>query len=168
MPFPTTVSIFKIPDAAAPAPFVKVIATFPPGVPTPYASAAPFPREPPVTTATLPANFCPLLLLICFSVFVLNCYLFVSLSCLAAETDVVVQFEDIKPCLDVLAGLAEFSDKFGKKLERLGVAVWPALFKICRPGFDFPRSPRGFGMGLDPFKDFAVAFAGNQLLQKGF
>src|SRR6266478_1996130 len=28
--------------------------------------AAPILREPPVTTATLPVNFCPLLLLICF------------------------------------------------------------------------------------------------------
>src|SRR5882724_3950931 len=41
----------------------------------------------------------------------------------SSETDIVVQFDRFKPCFDVLAGLAEFSDIFGKKLERFGVAV---------------------------------------------
>src|SRR6266700_5857839 len=42
------------------------MATLAPSAARRFAIAAPIPREPPVTTATLPANFCPLLLLIYF------------------------------------------------------------------------------------------------------
>src|SRR6266404_1609368 len=42
------------------------MATLAPSAARRFAIAAPIPREPPVTTATLPANFCPLLLFICF------------------------------------------------------------------------------------------------------
>src|SRR5437867_4218235 len=55
------------------------MATLAPSAARRFAIAAPIPREPPVTTATLPANFCPLLLLICFVLFfvcffVLRCF----------------------------------------------------------------------------------------------
>src|SRR5438046_1119406 len=117
------------------------MATLAPSAARRFAIAAPIPREPPVTTATLPANFCPLLLFICFAL-----SLFVSLSGLASETDVVVQFDGVKPCFDVLAGLAEFPDIFGKKLERFGVAVRPTPLHISAPGFHLPRRSRNLGM----------------------
>src|ERR1041385_8179638 len=56
---------------------------------------------------------------------------------------------------------------FGKERKCFGVAVRPAFFHESRPGFDFPWSARGLGMGLDPFKYLPVAFAGCQLLQQG-
>src|SRR5882672_2378265 len=141
------------------------MATLAPSAARRFAIAAPIPREPPVTTATLPANFCPLLLFICFA---LSLFLFVSLSGLASETDVVVQFDGVKPCFDVLAGLAEFPDIFGKKLERFGVAVWSAFFHVGGPGFDFPRRAPALGMRPHPFEDFPVAFSFSQFLQKSF
>jgi hypothetical protein len=67
-------------------------------------------------------------------------FLFVSLSGLASETNVVVQFDGVKPCFDVLPGLAEFPDISGKKLERFRVAVRSTFFHESRPGFDFPAN----------------------------
>src|SRR5882762_994628 len=52
------------------------MATLAPSAASRLAIAAPIPREPPVTTETLPANFCPLLLLIYF-VLSLLCVVFV-------------------------------------------------------------------------------------------
>src|SRR5712664_3615620 len=103
------------------------MATLAPSAARRFAIAAPIPREPPVTTATLPSNFCPLLLFICFVPFLFLFFVVFVARALrfSSETDVVVQFDGVKPCLDVLAGLAEFPDIFGKKLERFGVAVRP-------------------------------------------
>src|SRR6266404_2893745 len=67
--FPPGRSISLTTEAAASAPLVYVIATLAPSAASRLAIAAPIPREPPVTIATLPANFCLLLLLICFVLF---------------------------------------------------------------------------------------------------
>src|SRR6266404_10009774 len=67
--FPPGRSISLTTEAAASAPLVYVIATLAPSAASRLAIAAPIPREPPVTIATLPANFCPLLLLIRFFLF---------------------------------------------------------------------------------------------------
>jgi len=56
---------------------------------------------------------------------------------------------------------------FGKERKCFGVAVRRAFLHESRPGLDFPWGARVFGMGLDPFKDFPVAFAGRQFLQQG-
>src|SRR6266404_5818645 len=79
--FPPSSSIaFTTADAAL-ASFAYVIATLAPSAARRLAIAAPMPREPPVTTATLPANFCPLLLLISFVP-----SLFLVLRCLSVRT----------------------------------------------------------------------------------
>src|SRR6266852_5253162 len=79
--FPPSRSIAFTTAEAALASFAYVIATLAPSAARRLAIAAPMPREPPVTTATLPANFCPLLLLICFVPF-----LFLVLRCLSVPT----------------------------------------------------------------------------------
>src|SRR2546423_9525080 len=73
-PLGASSSIASTTAEAALASFEYVIATLAPSAARRLAIAAPMPREPPVTTATLPANFCPLLLLIiCFVPFFVSC-----------------------------------------------------------------------------------------------
>src|SRR6266568_2057942 len=115
------------------------MATLAPSAARRFAIAAPIPREPPVTTATLPANFCPLLLLMCFVPFCPVLFSWAWNLRFSSETDIVVQFDGFKPCFDVLAGLAEFPDIFGKKFERFRVAVRSAFLHEGRPSFDLPR-----------------------------
>src|ERR1700684_395418 len=52
-----------------------VITTCAPSSTKRLAVAKPIPLLPPVITASLPANFCPWLLLICFFLLVLRCFL---------------------------------------------------------------------------------------------
>src|ERR1700691_383079 len=56
MAFPPARSISLTTDAAASAPFVYVSATAAPSAARRLAIAAPIPREPPVTSATLPSS----------------------------------------------------------------------------------------------------------------
>ncbi len=58
-------------------------------------------------------------------------------------------------------------DVFSEAGESFGVAIRAAFIEVSRPGFDFPRSARRLGVFQDPGKDFAVAFAGSQLLEQG-
>src|SRR5712671_2088626 len=55
--FPPAPSISLTTEAAASAPFEKVIATFAPSAASRLAIAAPIPREPPVTSAALSVRF---------------------------------------------------------------------------------------------------------------
>src|SRR5712664_1174656 len=144
------------------------MATLAPSAARRFAIAAPIPREPPVTTATLPANFCPLLLLMCFVPFCPVLFSWAWNLRFSSEAGVVIEFNGVEPCLDVFASLAEFPDVFGKPGETLSIAVGPPLFHVSRPGFDLPRRSRSFGVGLDPSEDFPVALSRGQLLQKGF
>src|SRR5882672_435209 len=117
--------------------------------------AAPIPREPPVTIATLPANFCPLLLFMCFvPFFCSSLFSWARDSRLSSEADVVIEFNGVEPCLDVFASLALLTDVSGKQSERFGVAVWSAFFHVDKPSFDFPRCAPALGMRPHPFEDF--------------
>src|SRR5204862_4580017 len=100
------------------------MATLAPSAARRFAIAAPIPREPPVTTATLPANFCPLLLFIRFVPFLFCFSLFSWAWALrfSSKTGIVVEFNGVEPRLDVFASLALLADVFGKQRERFGVA----------------------------------------------
>src|SRR5882724_6910353 len=138
------------------------MATLAPSAASRLVIAAPIPREPPVTTATLPANS---VVLICFVPICFELFFGRRLSCLASETDVVVQFNGVEPRLDVFASLAVLPHVFGKPGESFTIAVGPPLFHVSGPGFDLPRRTRGLGMGLDPCEDFPIALSSGQLLQ---
>src|SRR5205085_3264320 len=59
-------------------------------------------------------------------------------------------------------------DVIGEKCERLGVAVRTAMFMKLAPLLDFPRRALVFRVGVDPFENFAIAFAGGELFaQRG-
>src|SRR5204863_434353 len=84
-----------------------------------------------------------------------------------AKGDVVVKIDEIEPGLHVFAVLGELADVLGEILERLDVAARAAASDERAPGVDFPRSALRFRLGVDPFNDFAVAFAGGQLVFQG-
>jgi len=86
----------------------------------------------------------------------------------SSEAGVVIEFNGFEPGFDVFACFGKLAEVFGKERQRFRVAVGAAFFHESRTSFDFPRCARRFGMGLNPFKDFPVAFAGGQLLQKSF
>jgi hypothetical protein len=85
-----------------------------------------------------------------------------------AEADVVVEIDGVEPRLDVFASLGVLPNVFGKKGQSFAITFRSPLFHVTGPGFDFPRGARRLGIGVDPFKDFTVAFPGRQLLRKGF
>src|SRR6267378_5542200 len=144
------------------------MATLAPSDASRLAIAAPIPREPPVTTATLPANFCPLLLLMCFVPFCPVLFSWARALRFSSKAGVVIEFNGVEPCLDVFASLAVLADVFGKPGESLSIAVGPPLFHVSGPGFDFPRRARDLGMRPHPFEDFPVTFSFSQFLQKSF
>src|SRR6266851_1840027 len=147
------------------------MATLAPSAARRFAIAAPIPREPPVTTATLPANFCPLLLFIKFCSFFVFCSSLFSWARalrFSSKAGVVIEFNSVEPCLDVFASLAVLADVFGKPGESLTIAVGTPPFHVSGPGFDLPRRSRDLGMSLDPFEDVPVTLSSAQLFQKGF
>src|SRR5438445_12971789 len=75
----------------------------------------------------------------------------------SSKAGVVIEFNGVEPCLDVFASFAELPEVFGKPGETLSIAVGPPPLHISRPGFDLPRRPRSFGVGLDPSEDLPVA-----------
>src|SRR5215475_12741438 len=77
----------------------------------------------------------------------------------AAETDEVVKFEQVGPGLNVFAGAGEFGDGLGEELQRFRVAVRATAIHVLAPLLDFPRCAFVFGVGLNPFQDFAIALA---------
>src|SRR5258708_7721414 len=78
---------------------------------------------------------------------------------LATEADEVVKLKQVGPGLDVFAGLGELRYVIGEELQRLRVAVRAAAIHVIAPLLDFPRRAFVFRVGLNPFQDFAVAFA---------
>src|SRR5438270_8045591 len=76
----------------------------------------------------------------------------------------VIEIHEIEPGFDVFALLREFADIFGKKLQRLDIAARTAPVHETAPLIDFPGRVFMLRVGLDPFEDFAVAFAGGELL----
>src|SRR6202011_4931953 len=86
----------------------------------------------------------------------------------ASRADVVVEIDGVEPRLDVFASLGVLPNVFGKKGQSFAITFRSPLFHVTGPGFDFPRGARRLGIAVDPFKDFAVAFPGRQLLRKGF
>src|ERR1700682_4499214 len=79
-----------------------------------------------------------------------------------AESDVIVEVEVIVPRFYVLAGLADVTDAFGKKLERFHVAIRAALIVISAPLLDFPWRTFVRRVLLNPRQHLAVAFAGGE------
>src|SRR5256885_2083121 len=88
-------------------------------------------------------------------------------SWLAAESDVVVQIDELEPGLNIFAVLREVADVLGEGLKRLDITARSAACHIRAPGVDLPGGAFMFSVCVHPFKDFAVAFAGGQLLLQG-
>ena len=76
----------------------------------------------------------------------------VSGSCFPAEADVVVEIDGVEPRPDVFASLGVLPNVFGKKGLSFAITFRSPLFHVTGPGFDFPRSARRLGIGVDPFK----------------
>src|SRR5437764_9333607 len=87
---------------------------------------------------------------------------------LAAEADMIVEIDQLEPCLYVFAIVGEFADVLGEVLKGLDVAARTSAHHECAPGIDLPGRAFLFRVGVDPFQDFAVPFArGKLLLQSG-
>src|SRR6266404_744489 len=114
------------------------MATLAPSAARRFAIAAPIPREPPVTTAILPANCCPLLF-ICLVLLCSSLFSWARALRFSSKAGVVIQFNGVEPCLDVFASLAVLADVFSKPGESLAITVGPPLFHVSGPGFDLPR-----------------------------
>src|ERR1044071_27343 len=164
----TVVTFLPIKAAASFNSFSRrpVITTCAPSSTKRLAVAKPIPLFPPVMTAIFPANFCPLLLLICFFLFVFRCFFMLKLR-FSSKADIVIEFAEFEPGFDVFSGFGKTAQGFSEEGKCFGVAVRRALFHESRPGLDFPGRARGLGMGLNPFEHFPVTFAGCQLLQQG-
>src|ERR1044071_8634646 len=164
----TVVTFLPIKAAASFNSFSRrpVITTCAPSSTKRLAVAKPIPLFPPVMTAIFPANFCPLLLLICFFLFVFRCFFMLKLR-FSSKADIVIEFAEFEPGFDVFPGFGKPAQVFGKERKCFGVAVRPAFFHESRPGLDLPRRARGLGMGLNPFENFPVTLAGRQFLQQG-
>jgi len=87
--FPPVLSIALTTDVAASAPLEYVNATLAPSAASRLVIAAPIPREPPVTTATLPANFCPLFIAHMFCSFLFSVVFVRQISAQPPSTNVI-------------------------------------------------------------------------------
>jgi hypothetical protein len=86
----------------------------------------------------------------------------------ASEGTVIIEIEEVCPGTNVLASGGEFRDNTGKVVKRLRVAIRsPAILELA-PLRDFPGSAFVFRVGLDPLKDFSIAFAFGNFSFEGF
>src|ERR1051326_774410 len=85
---------------------------------------------------------------------------------LAAETDVIVEVEQVEPGGDVLPVLGDLRVEFVKEGAGFGVCGH-AAFLVGGPGGDVAGAGFGCRRLLDPLENFAVAFAGGELLFEG-
>src|ERR1022692_4990465 len=85
----------------------------------------------------------------------------------SSKADIVIEFAEFEQGFDVFPCFRELAQVSCKDRKCFGVAVQSAFFHESRPGPDFPWRARGLGVGLNPFEDFPVTFAGCQFLQQG-
>jgi hypothetical protein len=81
----------------------------------------------------------------------------------SAKTDEIIKIKGVEPRLDIFAALGVLADILGKNGKSFGITVGTSLFHVGRPGFDFPRSTRGLGVGENPLKGFLIAYSLGQL-----
>jgi hypothetical protein len=81
---------------------------------------------------------------------------------------VIVEIEQVGPRFDVFPSFRKFADGLGEKGDRFRVAVRSASLHKIAPLFDLPRRVFVYRSGIDPFEDFAIAFACGELFaQRG-
>ena len=80
-------------------------------------------------------------------------------SCLSAEANEVVEFEQVGPRFDVFARLGELGHVSGEELQGFRVAVGAAPIVIVAPVLNFPSAAFVLCVGSDPLQDFPITFA---------
>src|SRR5579883_135051 len=94
---------------------------------------------------------------ICGAEALMDSPLLITPSSLAAKSTMVVQIEEIEPCIDVLSTRAELGYGLDEIGERFGVTIRSAAGVVIAPCGDFPRLARIFCIRLNPREQFAIA-----------
>ena len=87
---------------------------------------------------------------------------------LSPVTDVVVEFQNLKPGLEIVSSLGEVLEIILVDAERFGIAIGRVTLHERGERFNFPGLTRTLGVGSNPLQDLPVALAGSQFLQQCF